>query len=184
MHVLFEQGVRADENICFSREQTPLDLPFFLCGERPREQIHAVFGKISFRDRKVLAREHLGWREHGGLIPAFDGDEHGGQPYRRLSAAHVALEQSVHHLFALHVGEDLVHRALLSFGEPEGKARDKFQKFLICTGITVEPHLLVAPLDHLECGDEREIFLRRNPVGRLVFCGETFRIMHRVITFR
>ena len=69
----------------------------------------------------MLIGQNLGRSHHTGLKAVVNGEQHRHQGDECLAAAHVALQQPVHLLSALHIGMDLTQHALLCTGQPEGQ---------------------------------------------------------------
>ena len=64
-------------------------------------------GEAAAKSFKVLEREHRGRSEHGDLLGVGDRLERGAHGHFRLAVAHVAAQQAVHGLRALHIALDV-----------------------------------------------------------------------------
>ena len=118
---VLHERVRADDQMHRSRGELRLRFPPFLGRGRAGEERHAKprgLEEAPNRD-EVLLRQDLGRRHERHLEPVLHGDERGQERDDGLAAADVALQQPVHWMQALHVGDDLGKRLLLIAGQAE-----------------------------------------------------------------
>ena len=71
---------------------------------------------------RVLFGEDLGGGHHGGLVPSFDGQQHGEEGDQGLPGAHIALEHAAHAARGRHVGVDLAQCGDLAARQLERQA--------------------------------------------------------------
>ena len=133
LHSLAQDGVGAHHEVGFvgpdGRQR-----PAAGCGLHPAGQQghpHPEGGQHPVQVLGVLGGKDLGGGQQGRLIAAADARPDGGGGHQRFAAAHVALEQPVHGLFARHVGQDLVHGPPLCSGGGEGQG--------VPEGVRVQP---------------------------------------------
>ena len=87
----------------------------FLSLYRAREQLHPDTHPVKKTAQRlvVLRRQNLRGRHHARLATVVRSYEHGHQCDKRLSAAHIALQQAVHLPSAAHVAPHLAHHPFL-----------------------------------------------------------------------
>src|SRR6266567_13166 len=114
-HVVFNQGMRADDELRFARTNTIKGGGFLRSFQAADEQLDAIagFGEDAARGKKMLDGENLGWGHESGLGAVFDGDDGGLQRDNGFAAADVALEETIHGRGLLEVGDDFRENALL-----------------------------------------------------------------------
>ena len=115
----------------------------------------------------VLVRQNLGRRHERDLQAVLHRDERGEQRDDRLAGADVALQQPVHRLRPLHVGDDLAQRRLLSVGELERQHAPR--RLADAVVDDHRPRFAIAgvlPLAQHEAGLEQEELLEDQPLLR------------------
>ena len=98
-------------------------------------------------------------------MPAFQRHIDAAKRHRRLAAAHVPLQQSVHARGGSEIGKDLVDRPLLPVRKFEAETGGKFLDFRRRHPVFMNAHVLLAPLDDPEGGDQNKILFEREPFG-------------------
>ena len=184
LHVRLQHGVRAADDVDLPRCQPLFDGRLFPCGRAARKKRDAVFGEIFLQEREVLRGEHLGGRQKGALVPAFDRHVQRAQRHRRLAAAHVPLQQPVHAGGSLQVGVHVVHRLFLALGELEGKAHGEVRHVRRRAGIGAQADVLLAPLDETEGGNEDKVLLQRDARAPFLPLGKRLRGVHLAVRLR
>ena len=98
LHAVFDQGVRADQDVHLARgdpfERQPALPGLRGAGEDGDLHPHAV--EHTRDGGEMLAGEDLGGRHHAGLVAVVHGQQHRHQRHEGLAAADVALQQAVH----------------------------------------------------------------------------------------
>ena len=123
-------------------------------------------GQQGLQPLGVLLGQDLRGGHEGRLLPVPGGDPGRGGGHSGLAAAHVALDQPIHHPAALQIGGDLPDDPLLGPGQGEGQGRLEFRKRRHRES---GPGLLVPPgAEQGEAHGEDEELLEDQPVpGRL-----------------
>ena len=104
-HVLLQQPVGADEQV-YRAVLHPGQRLFHLGGGAEAADdlnLHRVFGKPGARRQVVLAGQHGGGHQDGGLLAVQHTLHHRPQGHLRFAVAHVAAQQPVHGAGGLHV---------------------------------------------------------------------------------
>ncbi len=98
LHVVFDQSVRADRELCFAVADAFEGGCFFRGLHAADQQLHAIAGVLenAARGKIMLHGENFGWRHQRGLAAVGDGDDRRLQRHNRLAAADVALQQAIH----------------------------------------------------------------------------------------
>ena len=121
LHPVFDQGVRADQDVHLARgdpfERQPALPGLRGAGEDGDLHPHAV--EHTRDGGEMLAGEDLGGRHHAGLVAVVHGQQHRHQRHEGLAAADVALQQAVHLVARDGVLPDLPDDPFLRSGERE-----------------------------------------------------------------
>src|SRR5882762_3744605 len=114
-HVVFDQGVRADDELRFARSNALEGRGLLRAFQAADQQFHAIarFGENAPRGEKVLHGENFRWSHERGLRTVFDGDHRRLQRNDGLAAADVALEETIHRGGFFQVRGDFGENALL-----------------------------------------------------------------------
>ena len=122
LDALFDQRVRADEDVACAAEQFRGDLRALFLACRAGQQAYRSdpFGQPR-NGGEVLCGEDFGRGHQAGLEAVVDRDQHAHQRDERLAAAHVPLQQAVHLVAGGGVLPDFANHALLRAGEREGE---------------------------------------------------------------
>ena len=96
--VVFDEGVRADDELSFAGADAFEDGGFFRGFQAADEELDAIagFGEDAAGGKKMLDGENFGGGHEGGLRAVFDGDDGGLQGDDRFAAADVALQETIH----------------------------------------------------------------------------------------
>ncbi len=123
-HVLRKDAMRADDDVHFAFGQAFQYFgDFFLIAKAAEHfDAHRKGGKTALECFEVLVSKHRGGREHRGLLAVAQALERGAHGDLGLAVAHVAAQQPVHGMGALHVFLDLLdgRKLVFGFGEIEG----------------------------------------------------------------
>ena len=150
-------GMSADEEVDLAPLKTLFDLSFCRRLDRTREQFHADAQTLKHLcDVEVmLGGQNFGRCHHAGLEAVVDGYQHAKQRHQRFATAHVALQQPVHLMAALHVIANLFHHPFLRIGQRKGepfviesveKIAHHWKKVSVRTPLTVVFGILVVQL--------------------------------------
>ena len=122
-------------------------------------------GREEARQRPgVLLGEDLGGRHDRDLQPALERDERRQRRDQRLARAHVALQQPVHRLGPLQIGDDVAHGDLLPRRERERQQRPRLLAQRVVDPVGVRLALGEAsPPSQQDAGLEREELLEDQP---------------------
>jgi len=129
LHVVFDEGVRADDELRFAGTDAFEGSGFFGVLQAADKEFDTVAAalKNAACGQKMLHGENFGGRHKRGLATIFDGYDGGLQGDNRFAAANIALEETVHGRGLFKVGGDFGQDALLCCGGLEGK--DALQSF-------------------------------------------------------
>ena len=121
----------------------------------------------------MLLRQDLRGGHHGGLDPVFRGQPGSRRGHHGLAAAHVALDQPVHHAAAPQVSHDLGHGPFLGVGQLVGQSLQEGRQIQLLPGL---PAFLgpAAAQQGKTHGEDKE-FLKHQPVPGPVQGLEGFR---------
>ena len=180
-HVVFQYGMRADQKADLPAFQITLDRFFFLCRNRAGQQTDPIFGEITHCKGKALPRKHLRRRQQNRLITACESGVKRAQRHRRFSAAHITLQKPIHDGSAAQIGKNVVYRLFLPVCKGKRKALGKALQAVRIYAVTPCSYLFPASFYKAECGNQREIFLYRNALGRQIFLLEAIRLVNGAI---
>src|SRR5258708_28349361 len=114
-HFLFEQGMRADDELRVSLRDVAANLALAVGFQRAGQQNNSVAGVLEdfARGKIMLLRENFGGGHQCYLVAVFDGDDRRLKSDDSLSRTDVPLEQASHRMRLLHVIGNLFQNSLL-----------------------------------------------------------------------
>ena len=137
LHRVLDDSMRSHQYMHLARSKTLQNLLAFLAFHDAREQFHAhrhVAKKLFYRG-KMLLGENLCRSHDACLIVVVYGYQHRHQGHKRLSRAHVSLQQTVHLLARNHVFPYFADNPFLCFGQREGQV-------VVIERVEHRPHVL------------------------------------------
>ena len=165
-HALAQQRVRADRKLHPAAFQSLERLaPRFLPHAAGDERRADAAGRKQRGERfEMLRGEDLGRGHQRGLHAVSDHAVAQRRRDGRFAAAHVALNQPVHRVRALHVAHCVADGPLLRAGQRKWEQRAERGGVILAQGVRVFPRARPAQLQHAELQDEQ--LLENQPAPR------------------
>ncbi len=118
LDVVFDEGVRADDELRFAGADAVESRGFFGGFQAADEELDAITAAFEYATggKKMLHGENFRGSHERGLASVFDGDNRSLQGDDRFAAADVALEKTVHGRGLFEVGGDFGQDAFLGGG--------------------------------------------------------------------
>ena len=119
LHHILEQSMGADNNLQRAIEKIAVYgfALFFASGTGEQGAFNAQRLYQMAYGFEMLGGENLGGSHNGSLIIVVERQKHAHECHESLSAAHVALKETIHLSAAAHIGANLLDNSLLSAGE-------------------------------------------------------------------
>src|SRR5580658_1370154 len=114
-HSILNQRVRPDDELSVASRNVATHITLAVWFERPGQEHNAVAGAFQnlASGKIMLLRQNLGRSHQCDLTAIFHGDNRGLKGHKGFARPHVALEQTPHGAWRLHISRDFLQHPLL-----------------------------------------------------------------------